>query len=276
MQIREALALGISCLKEHQLESASLDAALILGGLLQLSRTQLIAHDKEQLEPALLSEYQARIQKRSKGYPVAYILGYKDFYGLKLEVTEQTLIPRPDTETLVEAALERKAVRRVLDLGTGSGAIILALKANRPQWECAAGDLSSSTLDCARRNAQRLQLQVDFRQGSWFEPFLQESFDLIVSNPPYIASSDEHLHKTSLPFEPQQALVSGADGLDALREICAQVRAHLNPGGAVMLEHGYDQGENVRALLDKAGFLKVYTLRDLGGQERVSVGELEA
>jgi release factor glutamine methyltransferase len=205
---------------------------------------------------------------------VAYLIGRRSFWTLDLTVTPATLIPRPETELLVELALARLpsgSVGRVADLGTGSGAIALAIAHERPDLAVVATDASSAAVAVARGNAGANALRnVEFREGSWFEPLAGERFDLIASNPPYIAEGDPHL--ASLQHEPALALTSGADGLDAIREIVAAAPGHLQPGGWLLLEHGWDQGNAVRALLQAADFVEVSTARDLEGRDRIGLG----
>ena len=273
MTLNEAFLKARADLAAHGSDSAGLDAQLLLSKVTALSRTALIVHDDKELSEAESASFEALIKKRATGYPVAYLLGYKDFWGLRLKVTEDTLIPRPDTETVVEEAL-KEDFRSALDLGTGSGALILALKSERPDGACCACDLSEKALEVAKENAQTLGLEVGFYKSSWFAcpELAARRFDLIVSNPPYIEARDPHLRETSLPFEPRQALVSGEDGLDDLRATTAAAPAHVNTGGRLLTEHGFDQGERVRALFEMAGFSEVKTVRDLGGNERVTCG----
>lgn len=273
MRISEARLHGRRLLAAKGIESASLDASLLLEKVTGMSRTALIVHDDEALSDGQEREFLSLIERRATGYPLAYILGFRDFWGLRLQVTEDTLIPRPATETLVEEAL-KLPFGNALDLGCGSGAIILALKSERPDAECTAVDFSAGALKTAASNAAVLGLDVRFYQGSWFDPVGDERFDLIVSNPPYIEDDDPHLSETSLPFEPVTALTSGADGLDDLRIIVAEAPLHLQHGGHLLCEHGYDQGERVRALFAKAGFAGVSTVCDLEGCERVTMGML--
>lgn len=270
--IAKALIEVRESIKKAGIDSYALDARLLLSHVTALSKTELILHDDRELsssEEKLLKELTA---KRITGYPMAYILGYKEFWGLKLKVTPDVLIPRPDTETLVDCAL-RVNFSSALDLGTGSGAVILALKHERPSASCTACDLSEGALDIASFNAHNLSLDVEFIKSSWFDAFDGRKFDLIVSNPPYIRNGDEHLNKTSLPFEPITALTSGVDGLDDIRIIVKDSREHLNKKGYLMLEHGYDQGVAVRAILSECGFEAVHTVKDLGGNDRVSIGQ---
>lgn len=240
-------------------------------------RAWLLAHDTDELPEAAHTTLQAAVLRRLAGEPVAYITGCKEFFGLDLQVDARVLVPRPDTETLVEWALEvlqaasaSDASAQVVDLGTGSGAIALALKHSRPELQVHAVDFSADALAVAQANAARLQLDVQFAQGSWLDG-VQGRFDLIVSNPPYIASADHHL--AALRHEPLQALASGADGLDDIRNIIRQAPNHLSPGGWLLLEHGYDQAAAVRTLLADAGLQHNQSRRDLAGIERCSGGQ---
>ncbi len=211
--------------------------------------------------------------RRIKGEPIAYILGRQEFYSLELSVNPSVLIPRPETELLVELALERDA-SSVLDLGTGSGAIALAIKHQRPQCRVVAVDSDLSALVTAKRNAVKLNLAVDFRHGRWFEPVAGERFELVVANPPYVANGDPHL--AALRFEPQGALLAGPEGLDAIREIVTAAGSFLQPDGRLLLEHGRGQDAAVRALLAAAGLESVATWPDLAGIARVSGGKLKS
>jgi len=251
-----------------------LDAQLLLLHALNQAthaRAWLLAHDTDTLDAATLQRLDDLVQRRKRGEPLAYITGHKEFFGLNLAVDARVLVPRPDTETLVEWTLEvlfsASSNSSVLDLGTGSGAIALALKATRPDLRLIAIDDSEDALTVARANAQRLQLEVQFQQGSWLE-CAAGRYHAIVSNPPYIAAQDRHLD--ALTYEPLQALASGADGLDDIRQIITQAPAHLQPGGWLLLEHGYDQASAVRALLLAAGLKDVQSRRDLSGIERCS------
>ena len=247
-------------------------------------RAWLLAHDNDALPEAAHATLQAAVLRRAGGEPLAYITGHKEFFGLDLQVDARVLVPRPDTETLVEWALELLSTppsdappgstylaahtTRVVDLGTGSGAIALALKHTLPELQISAVDFSCEALAVAQANAQRLNLQVQFTQGSWLKAMQGQHFGLIVSNPPYIASADQHL--AALQHEPLQALASGADGLDDIRSIINQAEAHLIPGGWLLLEHGYDQAAAVRTLLADAGLQHAQSRRDLAGIERCS------
>lgn len=259
---------------------ARLDAQLLLLAVLGRSaseRAWLIAHDDEALDTAALARFDALCGQRLAGVPLAYLTRHKAFYGLPLQVDARVLDPRSDTEALVDWALAlmpADAPCRVLDLGTGSGAIALALAQQRPRARVWATDASAAALEVATGNAQRLRLQVTWRQGHWLQPVSGECFDLIVSNPPYVAAGDPHL--LALQHEPALALVSGADGLDALRTLCAQAPAHLHGGGWLLLEHGHDQAATVRRLLRAAGLQQVQSRPDLAGVMRCSGGRLSA
>ncbi len=237
-------------------------------------RAWLLAHDADELAAPAQAVFEACLLRRRNGEPLAYITGHKEFFGLDLRVDARVLVPRPDTETLVDWALALlidTPAATVLDLGTGSGAIALALKASRPDLSVRATDFSEDALAVARSNAVRLHLDVAFQHSSWFEG-INGRYQLIISNPPYIAAQDRHL--VDLAHEPTQALTAGADGLDDLRRIIAQAAAHLQVGGWLLLEHGYDQAAAVRILLQEAGFQLVASRRDLGDIERCSGGQL--
>jgi len=255
---------------------ARLDAQLLLLhalGRAQHERAWLLAHDEDPLIPACQEAFEALCARRVAGEPLAYLVGQKEFFGLMLSVDRRVLVPRPDTETLVEWALERLDGRRapaVLDLGTGSGAIALAIKHRRSDASVEAVDNSAGALALARENGKRLGLQVGWRMASWLQD-APTGLDLIVSNPPYIETSDPHL--AALGHEPMAALASGPDGLQDLREIVARAPQHLAPGGWLLLEHGWNQAAAVRALLDAAGFGQVASRRDLAGIERCSGGQ---
>ncbi len=231
-------------------------------------RAWLIAHDSDALDAAVLAQLEPLLQRRAAGEPLAYITGHKEFFGLPLRVDARVLDPRPDTETLVEWALEHLPAdtdREVIDLGTGSGAIALALQQQRPLARVSAVDASHDALAVAEANARRLNLPVRFIHSHWLRE-VNGTFDLIVSNPPYIRSDDPHL--AALTHEPQQALVSGTDGLDDIRAIAEQAPARLKHGGWLLLEHGHDQAEAVRVLLQQAGWKNVQSRQDLAGIER--------
>lgn len=239
-------------------------------------RAWLLAHDADDLPAPLLDRFSELVARRADGEPLAYITGEREFFGLRLRVDARVLDPRPDTETLVEWALEVVApipAPSVIDLGTGSGAIALALQRARPDARVVAVDASADALCVARSNAQRLTLPVEFILDSWLD-HASGPFHMIVSNPPYVAAGDVHL--TGLRHEPQQALVSGTEGLDDLHRIIEQAPQHLVPGGWLLLEHGWDQAAAVRAALSRCGFVHVQSRNDLAGIERCSGGQYPA
>lgn len=266
---------------ESLLASASLridrvDAEWLLLHVLQQSHGWLFAHRDDPLPPAAADAFDALVRRRMDGEPVAYLTGTRGFWSLVLEVDSAVLVPRPETELLVELALARLSADeplRVADLGTGSGAIALAIAHERPRARMVAVDASVAALDLAARNARRLGLQnVDFRPGDWCEPLRGEHYDLVASNPPYIASGDPHLSQGDLRFEPAMALASGADGLDAIRRIVRDAPAHLAPHGWLLIEHGWEQGAAVRALMQEAGLCDIATHQDLERRDRVTLG----
>ena len=265
------------CLQAAQSRGlARVDAQLLLMWSLGHNphdRAWLIAHDDEPVPELAAERWQAALQRRLDGEPVAYILGEQAFFGLNLRVGPGVLVPRPDTETLVQWALDLavdQAGVRCWDVGTGSGAIALALCRERPQWTITASDLSADALRVAQANAERLGFQLRWAQGPWLAAVTGERFDLIVSNPPYIAEGDPHL--SALRHEPLSALTAGADGLDDLRTLINQAPDRLSTGGWLLLEHGHDQAPAVRALLSQAGFAEVNSRKDLAGIERCSGG----
>ena len=252
------------------------DAEVLLAYALSKPRSWLIAHADDQLSLEHTSAYKLLIEQREAGEPVAYITGRRGFWSLDLEVTPDTLIPRPETELLVELALERLPLDKtchVLDLGTGSGAIALAIARERTRAQVTATDASVEALAVAQRNARRLHIgNISFEQGDWFAPADDRRFDIIVSNPPYIESGDPHLQQGDLRFEPMSALASGKDGLDDIRFIVRDAGLHLVPGGWLLFEHGWNQGDAARMLLRDAGFVELSTARDLEQRDRVSLG----
>ena len=256
----------------------AVDAEHLLLHVLARPRSWLFAHADDAVTATEAAAFRALVERRAQGEPVAYLTGTQGFWSLELAVTPATLIPRPETERLVELALERLPAGvavRVADLGTGSGAIALAIARERPQAQVIATDASADALEVARANAERNRVRnVQFRQGDWLAPLAGERFDLIASNPPYIADGDPHLCAGDLRFEPPTALSSGADGLDAIRVIVRDARALLQPGGWLLLEHGWDQGDAVRALLQVAGYSDVATEQDLEARDRISLGRM--
>jgi len=257
--------------------TARLDAELLLAAALGKSRSYLHTWPEKIVSSESALIFADYLQRRRAGEPVAYILGQQGFWNLDLEVAPHTLIPRPDTELLVETALQLLPATpaNVLDLGTGSGAIALALASERAAWQVTAVDRVLEAVALAERNRQRLALDnVTVLNSHWFSALADHRFDLIISNPPYIAAGDVHLAEGDVRFEPESALVAGPDGLDDIRQIVAAAPQHLNPGAWLMLEHGYDQGAPVRDLLQGAGFTQVQSRKDLGAHERITLGRL--
>lgn len=255
-------------------DDARAEAEILLAHALGRPRAWLYAHADEAPDATRLPAYAALLARRRAGEPVAQILGRREFWSLALSVTSDTLVPRPETELLVELALARIPAQvpvRVLDLGTGSGAIALAIASERPAAVVTAVEASARALDIAKKNAASLGLgSVRMLRGDWFSPVADEWFDVIVSNPPYIADDDPHLAQGDLRFEPRSALASGHEGLDDIRRIVAHAPAHLVPGGCLLVEHGWQQGEAVRAIFAAAGFTDVETVRDLEDRDRVT------
>lgn len=255
-----------------------LDAELLLAHALGKSRSYLHTWPERELEAEQLERYQAMLVRRQAGEPVAYILGQQGFWSLELEVASHTLIPRPDTELLVETvlALLPATPAALLDLGTGTGAIALALASERPGWRLTGVDRVAEAVALAERNRARLNLaNASFVASHWFSALAGQRYQLIVSNPPYIAADDRHLAEGDVRFEPSSALVAGADGLDDIRLIIAQAPEYLEAGGWLLLEHGFDQAAAVRELLSARGFSAVESRRDLGGHERISLGRFD-
>ncbi len=272
--IKQALITGQQQLQNHS-DSARLDSEILLCQALQCDRSYLYTWPDKSITGAQQQHFQAHITKRQQGYPIAYITGQKDFWSLTLTVNESVLIPRPETELLVETALsvlQQKHSNKIADLGTGSGAIACALASERPNWHITATDISPSALDTAKHNAMRYQLKnITFKKSHWFDQLNNQKFDAIISNPPYIAPNDPHLQQHGLPFEPQQALTSDNNGLADIIELIKRAKCYLDPGGYLLLEHGHDQASNIQDLLTSLGYQQVQSLRDLNGIERVTL-----
>jgi release factor glutamine methyltransferase len=255
-----------------------IEARLLLQHVLNVNHAWLITHKDDQLDDKTHSLFQALLKRRVSGEPIAYILSEREFYGLPLKVTPDTLIPRPDTETLVEAALEKIPLdqpRKILDLGTGTGAIALAIAKHRPNTNIVAVDASDAVLTVAQDNANNLNINnITFIFSNWFDALQNQTFDIIVSNPPYIEQKDVHLSQGDLRFEPISALASGEDGLDDIRKIIQHAPSHLNKHGCLMLEHGYNQAAAVSNLLKKTDFTEIRSVLDLAGIQRVTIGQL--
>ena len=279
--LQEILLQDAACLTEALAinpSSARIEIQCLLQHVLNVPRAWLLAHSEHYPNETEQSHYHELLQRRLRGEPVAYLLGEREFFGLMFKVTPSTLIPRPETELLVELVLPRipqQGLCRVLDLGTGSGAIALALAHARPDIEVLGCDASTTALAVAHVNAQQLAIaNAAFIHSDWFEAFTAQKFNIIVSNPPYIAAGDPHLARGDVRFEPISALVSGGDGLHDIRHIVAHAPNYLEPGGWLLLEHGYDQAAQVRELLQQTGFDEVFSACDLAGIERVSGGRI--
>jgi len=252
-----------------------LEAELLLCSILDCERVWLVAHAEEAIDSSNARSAQALFARRRAGEPVSHITGWREFYGLALRVTRDVLVPRPETELLVELALERLppgAPARVLELGTGSGAIAVALASERQGLAIVATDVSEAALALARRNARDHGAEIDFVLSDWFDALRPGQFDLVVSNPPYVAAEDAHLERGDLRFEPRLALVGGEDGLDCIREIAARAHNRLRRGGSLLMEHGYDQGDRCVELLKVQGYAEVADFHDLAGWPRVCAG----
>lgn len=253
------------------------EAGILLAHTLQKDRGWLFAWPEATVDDASETLYRELIERRAAGEPVAHLTGVRDFWSLPLSVDRHTLIPRPETEHLLEFVLDRlpgEKPLRVIDLGTGSGAIALALASERPAWHITATDRSTEALARARHNAIRLGLRVDFVQANWLNG-IKGPFDLVISNPPYIADNDKHLQQGDLRFEPAGALASGPNGLNDIRIIIGQALSRLGPGGWLVMEHGFDQGDACRSLLQLADYRNTGTGRDLAGHDRYTYGMRE-
>ncbi|MDH5485846.1 MAG: peptide chain release factor N(5)-glutamine methyltransferase [Gammaproteobacteria bacterium] len=257
-------------------ESPRLDAEVLLCHLLDKDRSYLLTWPDKALDEPVLAAFQQLLQQRLAGTPVAHLTGQREFWSLPLQINQHTLIPRPDTECLVEQVLQAypaSAQLVVADLGTGSGAIALALASERPNWQIVATDSSTEALQVARSNAASLGINnIEFRQGNWLAALPAIPFDIIASNPPYICDADPHLQQGDVRFEPLSALASGEDGLDAIRHICSTAMHHLKPGGLLILEHGYDQQQAVADIFHINGFKTIHQASDLGHNPRTTSG----
>ena len=277
MEIGTALADGTERLRSIS-ESPMLDAELLLARAIDVSRSYLIAHPEDTLDPAAVERYFTAIERRSAGMPIAYIKGEKEFWSMTLNVTPDTLVPRPETEVLVGQALQRIPEGKefsVLDLGTGSGAIALAIAREQPNCEVVATDISTAALAVARENANRHALaNIEFLPGDWTAPVAGRTFDLVVSNPPYVPNDHGDLER--LEHEPRLALVSGEDGLDAIRQISVETRSVIKKGGTLIIEHGDTQQEEVATILADDGWSRISYVNDLAGKPRVTIAILEA
>lgn len=261
--------------QNHASDTPELDCELLLCHVLNVDRTWLKTWPDREVSSDHQQQFQQLLQRRIEGEPIAYIVGSQGFWTLNLKVSPDTLIPRPETELLVEAALELALPQRaqVLDLGTGTGAIALALASERPQWQVSGADLMPGAVELAKHNCQNHKLDnVTLLQSNWFSDIPAQSFDLIVSNPPYIEQGDRHLSEGDVRFEPASALVSGESGLQDLETLIGQSPDYLAASGWLLVEHGYQQGAEVRELFDHSGFASVETRLDLNGLERITLG----
>jgi release factor glutamine methyltransferase len=275
MTLNDAIVAATAQLQNSS-PTPALDAQVLLAHSLGQNRTYIIAHARDTLDADTKNRFEQLLAQRVEGTPVAYLTGEQEFWSLPIQVTGDTLIPRPETELLVELALEKipdKKSVSVADIGTGSGAIALAIASERKNIRVVASDISPAALRVARGNAESLQLtNTEFVEGPLFDPFGDKKFDLVVSNPPYIPESDPHLNEGDVRFEPRSSLAAGVDGLDVIRRICEDAGRHLLPGGWLMIEHGYDQEASVESLFRLAGFNEIECYRDLAGQPRVTIG----
>ena len=276
--IKQALTEGQHSLSALPDIAPKLESEILLAYVIHKPRSYLYTWPEKVLEAHQLTQFQSLVDRRCTGEPIAYITGQREFWGLPLKISPATLIPRPETERLVEIALQHipeDEAWQIADLGTGSGALALAIASERPQCQVIATDISAEALRIAEQNRNDLQLSnVRFIQGRWFEPLNDIQFDLVVSNPPYVAENDPHLLEGDLRFEPQQALSSGPDGLEAIREILGSAKSYMKSGASLLLEHGYDQGNAVVSLFTQAGFEQVICHSDYAERERATVGQM--
>lgn len=267
---------GIALLKKSS-DSPRIDAEVLMGFVLKKSRAYLYSHPEYQLTPREEKQFTDFINQRAQGHPVAYLTKQRSFWSLELQVSIDTLIPRPETELLVEETLKRFAHQtklRMLDLGTGTGAIALALAHEHPSWEIHAYDNSEKALMIAKHNATQLHLtHINFGLSNWFESIPQSQFDVIISNPPYIAENDPHLQEGDIRFEPKYALVSGKEGLDDIQIIIKNAKNYLQPGGILMIEHGYQQKEAITQLFQQFHYSEIQHIKDHQGHDRITLGK---
>lgn len=274
--IREALASAIDTLKDES-ESPKVDAEVLLCEVLQCNRTRLITEPSLELSDTQQQCFADFIAHRASGRPVSYIIGHQDFWTLSLDVNESTLIPRPETELLVELALSVAGAKKghCLDLGTGTGAIALAIASEKPGWQILGTDRVSEAIALASRNQKKNNItNASFLQSHWFDEIPQQQFDLIVSNPPYVESESAYLQQGDLRFEPVSALVSGEDGLDDIRHIIQRASHFLNPQGWLLLEHGFPQAQAIRSMMHQVGMKSIVTRQDYAGHDRVTMAQI--
>ncbi len=274
MNIEQSILFGVAQLDDG--ESPDIDTRILLCHVLQCNTARLMAWPEQNLSAAETKQFTDLVSQRKQGVPVAYLTGQREFWSLDIAVSNATLIPRPETELLVETVLQNFTAKqqiRLADLGTGSGAIAIAIASERPLWQICASDISADALEIAQNNARTHRLSnIHFIEGSWFEPLQDTQFDIIASNPPYIASSDPHLKQGDVRFEPVQALTSGITGMDAIEHLCQRAHQHLSPGGMLIFEHGYDQQQTVFDCLKTNGFKDITQYQDFAGHTRISAG----
>jgi release factor glutamine methyltransferase len=276
LTVRQAQQKGQQLLSTTPGTNNALESAILLAHTLDKDRAWLFAWPEKELTQKQQHSYLNYLQRRLSGEPVSYITGKREFWNLELKVTTDTLVPRPETELLIETAIERITDKQpsILELGTGTGAISAALATEKPHWKILATDINAATLEIAKQNFAAHELAIRVLKSDWFVHLSIEKFDLIISNPPYIEVNDPHLSQGDLRFEPAGALVSGEDGLDAIREITGNAGQYLKHGGWLMLEHGYNQGKAVYELFQQAQFSNIQTLNDLSMNDRITIGQL--
>lgn len=273
MLVKELQEWGRKALFLSKREAYKLEADALLAFVLKLNKAFLVAHDTDELTSDAIAQYKEGIARLQKGEPFAYLIGQKEFYGINFKVSPDTLIPRPDTELIVDLTLDyinKYAYKSVLDLGTGTGAIIISICKNCKLTRAVALDKSSKALEIAKENGKENKVNIEFLQSDWFSALNNDTFDVIVSNPPYIKADDEHLK--ALTYEPISALVSEDNGLLDIKKIVRDAKIHLNKNGLLLIEHGYDQGKNVREIFISCGFCQVATIKDLHDCDRVTLG----
>lgn len=273
MLVKELQEWGRKALFLSKREAYKLEADALLAFVLKLNQAFLVAHDTDELTNDAIAQYKEGIARLQKGEPFAYLIGQKEFYGINFKVSPDTLIPRPDTELIVDLTLDyinKYAYKSVLDLGTGTGAIIISICKNCKLTRAVALDKSSKALEIAKENGKENKVNIEFLQSDWFSALNNDTFDVIVSNPPYIKADDEHLK--ALTYEPISALVSEDNGLLDIKKIVRDAKIHLNKNGLLLIEHGYDQGKNVREIFISCGFCQVATIKDLHDCDRVTLG----
>lgn len=282
MNIKQALQQAQQRLNRARLNNSSLgaavDAQVLLTSILQCNTAHLAAWPEKNLSKEQESRFQTLVKQRKEGQPVAYLVGQREFWSLEFSVNNSTLIPRPETETLVDYILTTFSSDtniKLLDMGTGTGAIAISIASERPGWLIVASDISQSALKLARQNSNRHHTDhITFKKSNWFENLTADKFNIIVSNPPYIACDDPHLRQGDVRFEPHSALISGPTGMDDIEHLCAQAKNHLINNGCLIIEHGYNQKKQVADCFAKNGFTEIFQQQDLSGQPRMTTGRI--